>query len=111
MPLAATVSCRRSMREGSAGPRARSSPGAIAARRGIGDAWGMTGFWAASALLPEGWARDVLIEADAAGWITAVTPGATPGAARRLPGHVIPGVPNLHSHAFHHFPLSSIQPL
>jgi formimidoylglutamate deiminase len=56
---------------------------------------------AAMALLPEGWAKDVLIEADAAGRITAVAPGAAaPGTARRLPGHVIPGVPNLHSHAF-----------
>jgi formimidoylglutamate deiminase len=57
-------------------------------------------WFAAAALLPEGWARDVLIEADDAGWIAAVTPGAAPGAARRLPGHVIPGVPDLHSHAF-----------
>jgi formimidoylglutamate deiminase len=57
-------------------------------------------FWAAHALLPGGWARDVRIEADAAGWITAATLGAPPGAARRLSGHVVPGVPNLHSHAF-----------
>lgn len=60
----------------------------------------MPSFFAEAALLPKGWARDVLIEADAAGAITAVTPQATAGDALRLPGHVIPGVPNLHSHAF-----------
>lgn len=62
----------------------------------------MTSFLAAAALLPGGWARDVLIEVDARGDIAAVTPGHTgpAGTARRLPGHVIPGVPNLHSHAF-----------
>jgi len=60
----------------------------------------MTQFFAADALLPGGWARDVLIEADAAGAIRAVTASATPGAAERLPGVVLPGVPNLHSHAF-----------
>ncbi|RVT96140.1 formimidoylglutamate deiminase [Rhodovarius crocodyli] len=59
----------------------------------------MTSFFAAEALLPEGWARDVLIEADAAGTITSVTMGAQPGGARRL-GLVVPGLPNLHSHAF-----------
>jgi formimidoylglutamate deiminase len=58
-------------------------------------------FLAAHALLPQGWARDVLIETDMAGWVVAVTPGgAAPGTARRLPGHVVPGMPNLHSHAF-----------
>ncbi len=62
----------------------------------------MTDFLAAHALLPGGWARDVLIEVDAEGAIAAVTPGhAGPAAtARRLSGHVVPGVPNLHSHAF-----------
>ncbi|MDJ0387279.1 formimidoylglutamate deiminase [Roseomonas sp. E05] len=60
----------------------------------------MSLFFAADALLPGGWARDVLIEADAVGAIRTVTPGAAPGAAERLPGVAIPGVPNLHSHAF-----------
>ncbi|MGK7862149.1 formimidoylglutamate deiminase [Falsiroseomonas sp. E2-1-a4] len=58
-------------------------------------------FLATTALLPQGWARDVLIEADAAGFIAAVTPGAAPlGTTRRLAGAVLPGMPNLHSHAF-----------
>ena len=82
----------------------------IARRDGIGHADGTARegspvtnrIIAAAALLPQGWARDVLIEFDAAGAIAAVTPefGEAPGAVRRLPGHVIPGVPNLHSHAF-----------
>ncbi len=59
----------------------------------------MVSFWARQALLPAGWAADVLIEADAAGTITAVRPGAAPGTARRL-GLVVPGMPNLHSHSF-----------
>lgn len=61
----------------------------------------MTAFLAAAALLPQGWARDVLIEADRTGTITAVAAGApAPATARRLRGAVVPGVPNLHSHAF-----------
>src|SRR5690242_3641720 len=60
----------------------------------------MPEFHARSALLPHGWAEDVLIAADATGSIIAVTPGAAPGAADRLRGAVIPGMPNLHSHAF-----------
>ncbi|WP_426959787.1 formimidoylglutamate deiminase [Muricoccus radiodurans] len=61
----------------------------------------MTRFHAAQALLPGGWARDVAIEADAAGIITSVDPGTvSAGDAERLFGHVVPGVPNIHSHAF-----------
>jgi formimidoylglutamate deiminase len=60
----------------------------------------MPHFHAASALLPQGWARDVLVEADAGGTIVSVTAGSAPGQAQRLLGAVIPGVPNLHSHAF-----------
>ncbi|WP_431302065.1 formimidoylglutamate deiminase [Sediminicoccus sp. BL-A-41-H5] len=60
----------------------------------------MAEFFAAHALLPTGWAADVRIACDAAGRITEVTAGATPGPARRLRGHVIPGIANLHSHAF-----------
>jgi formiminoglutamate deiminase len=45
-------------------------------------------------------ARDVLIEV-AGGRFTAVTPGAPAGAATRLPGLVLPGFANAHSHAFH----------
>lgn len=47
------------------------------------------------ALLPGGWRRNVRVEIDAEGRIAAVTPDAEPG---RLVA--IPGLPNLHSHAF-----------
>jgi len=52
------------------------------------------------ALLPEGWRRDVLIACDDTGRLTRVEPGAPAGAATPLDGVVVPGVPNLHSHAF-----------
>jgi formimidoylglutamate deiminase len=57
-------------------------------------------FFAPSALLPEGWARDVVFELDDTGAIVRVTPHAQAEGAERLGGPVIPGVPNVHSHAF-----------
>lgn len=56
--------------------------------------------FAEAALLPGGWARDVLFAFDAAGAIESVTPGAAPEGAERAAGPVIPGLPNLHGHAF-----------
>lgn len=54
----------------------------------------------AAALLPDGWARDVVIDVDEAGFITAVTAD-TPGAdGELLAGPVVPAMPNVHSHAF-----------
>ncbi len=56
---------------------------------------------ARDALLPEGWARDVQIEVDHAGFITSVSANAPQAAdAERLDGFVIPGIANVHSHAF-----------
>jgi formimidoylglutamate deiminase len=52
------------------------------------------------ARLAEGWRRDVLIEVDKGGRIAHVTPGAIDAPARRIAGACVPGVPNLHSHAF-----------
>ncbi len=49
----------------------------------------------AHALLPDGWADDVVVEVED-GTIRAVAPGAAAGAA----GIALPGVPNVHSHAF-----------
>ena len=60
----------------------------------------MRSWWAAHALLPGGPARDVLLTEDG-GVLTAVTPDAPPGDAHRLPGVVLPGMANTHSHAFH----------
>ncbi len=59
-------------------------------------------FHAATALLSEGWADDVLLEVDGAGFIAAVETGvaALPENVERLAGPAIPGMPNLHSHAF-----------
>jgi formimidoylglutamate deiminase len=59
-----------------------------------------TSYFAESALLPSGWAHQVLFELDAGGGISSVTPNAAAGDAERLRGPVIPGMPNLHSHAF-----------
>ena len=56
--------------------------------------------FAAHALLPEGWAHDVLFQIGADGALSAVSPGSAPGAAPRASGPVVPGMPNLHSHAF-----------
>ncbi|MBC6983448.1 formimidoylglutamate deiminase [Caulobacter sp. 17J80-11] len=56
--------------------------------------------FAPQARLPHGWAENVLIEVDERGLITAVTEGASPDGATRLPGPILPAVPNLHSHAF-----------
>jgi formiminoglutamate deiminase len=57
-------------------------------------------WWAAHALLPGGPARDVTFTVDA-GRFTEVTPGTAPGDADRLPGVVLPGFADVHSHAFH----------
>jgi len=57
-------------------------------------------YFAESALLPSGWARDVLFEVGQDGLIAKATPGAAAGDAERLRGPAIPGMPNLHSHAF-----------
>ncbi|MFC7551834.1 hypothetical protein ACFQU7_05305 [Pseudoroseomonas wenyumeiae] len=46
----------------------------------------MPRFHAAQALLPSGWARDVLVEADDAGTILAASPGSPAADAARLPG-------------------------
>src|SRR5277367_469702 len=59
----------------------------------------MSTFFLPTALLPTGWAHDVRITV-ADGTITGVEARATPDNAMRLPGIALPGMPNLHSHAF-----------
>ncbi len=61
----------------------------------------MTGrsLFAKQALLADGWHRNVLIET-ASGLITRVTSESVSGGAEIASGAVIPGMPNLHSHAF-----------
>jgi formimidoylglutamate deiminase len=55
---------------------------------------------AREALLPGGWAPDVAIEVAPDGTILAVQPGAETDDAEPIDGPVVPGMPNLHSHAF-----------
>ena len=57
----------------------------------------MKKYYARDALLPQGWARDVVIAVDK-GDIVAVTPDSRGG--EKLAGPVVPGMANLHSHAF-----------
>jgi formiminoglutamate deiminase len=57
-------------------------------------------WWAAYALLPSGLGRDVTFDV-AGGRFTAVTSGTLPGDSQVLPGVVLPGFANAHSHAFH----------
>ena len=59
------------------------------------------GLFAPHALLPAGWARDVLLRWDASGALTQVTPNAPPPAGiASASGPLVPGLANLHSHAF-----------
>src|SRR5258708_23911801 len=59
----------------------------------------MPSLFAADALLPSGWARDVLLEWDDAGMLTRVEPGAA-AQGPRAAGAVLAGMTNVHSHAF-----------
>lgn len=57
---------------------------------------------AAHALLPGGWERDVLLDIDGAGRIAALQPAPAAGERgfERVEGFVVPGMANVHSHAF-----------
>lgn len=54
----------------------------------------------AHALLPDGWADDVRIAVDEQGWIGGVERGAAKAGCETHGGIAVPGMPNLHSHAF-----------
>lgn len=56
----------------------------------------MTSIHAHRALLPDGWATDVTIHIDSAGRIARIGPSE----ASEISGLVVPGMPNVHSHAF-----------
>jgi len=56
--------------------------------------------FAEQALLPQGWARDVAFEIGPDGALLSVTPESEAGTAQRLAGPAVPGMANLHSHAF-----------
>jgi formimidoylglutamate deiminase len=56
--------------------------------------------FAREAFLPDGWAPDVAFDVAPDGTFVSVSAGAVPGDAEILDGPVLPGLPNLHSHAF-----------
>ena len=58
--------------------------------------------WAARAWLPDGWRDDVLLRIGGDGRWAEVTPGVAqaPAGATLLPGPLLPGLVNAHSHAF-----------
>ncbi|MFO0996661.1 MAG: formimidoylglutamate deiminase [Alphaproteobacteria bacterium] len=55
--------------------------------------------WFQSALLAEGWAEGVRMDVSA-GRIARIEPGTRPEPGDERHGHAVPGLPNLHSHAF-----------
>ncbi|MDQ1537714.1 MAG: hypothetical protein QOE58_2107, partial [Actinomycetota bacterium] len=57
-------------------------------------------WWAQYALLPSGLGRNVTFEVTG-GRFTAVTPDSLQGDSQVLPGVILPGFANVHSHAFH----------
>lgn len=57
-------------------------------------------YFAPAAWLPDGWASNVLLTVGDHGKLSGVVPDQVPGNAERLNGPVIPGMANLHSHAF-----------
>jgi formiminoglutamate deiminase len=59
----------------------------------------MSSLWFSSALLPGGWADRVRLTA-ADGFITGVETGVEPAPGDGRHGPAVPGLPNLHSHAF-----------
>lgn len=60
----------------------------------------MPAYFADRALLPDGWASQVRLEVDPTGTITAVRASASAEGAEYLRGPLLPGMPNVHSHAF-----------
>src|SRR6202008_2643943 len=61
--------------------------------------YAMVSLWLESALLPQGWARDVRLTA-ADGRIERVLAGVAPADEDERHSIGLPGLPNLHSHAF-----------
>src|SRR6266849_1670840 len=59
----------------------------------------MNALFADSVFLPQGWARGVRLEIAPAGDLESCAPG-VPTGAEHVAGTVLPGMPNLHSHAF-----------
>ncbi|WP_296257641.1 MULTISPECIES: formimidoylglutamate deiminase [unclassified Pseudomonas] len=60
----------------------------------------MSVFFAERALLPAGWANNVRFEVSAEGFLTSIQVDADQQGAELIKGTLVPGMPNLHSHAF-----------
>lgn len=60
----------------------------------------MSELFARKILLPTGWADNARLTLDGNGSIKTITTDTIPGAAEQLPGPVVPGMVNGHSHAF-----------
>ncbi|CNE41188.1 formimidoylglutamate deiminase [Yersinia nurmii] len=60
----------------------------------------MPAYFAKRAFLPDGWATDVRLEVDAQGHISQIITGGSDAGCLLLGGPILPGMPNLHSHAF-----------
>jgi formimidoylglutamate deiminase len=60
----------------------------------------MSAFFAERALLPGGWAKNVRLEVGASGVLSSASPDAPSTGAVRLKGPVLPGICDLHCHAF-----------
>ena len=60
----------------------------------------MQSFWFSAALLPDGWAKSVRVAVDGAGLIAAITADTAPQPGDSRHGVLLPGMGNLHSHAF-----------
>jgi len=60
----------------------------------------MPAYFASRALLPSGWAHNVRFDVNTTGYINEVVADASDEGCAPLKGPVIPGMPNLHSHAF-----------
>ncbi len=60
----------------------------------------MSAFFAERALLPTGWANNVRLDVSADGVLTRVQADADAHGAELIKGPLVPGMPNLHSHAF-----------
>ncbi len=60
----------------------------------------MPAFFAPRALLAHGWAHNVRLEVSTSGSLESITVDGSDAGAERLRGPLLPGMPNLHSHAF-----------
>ena len=57
-------------------------------------------FFCPQILLSQGWSENQLLEIDDQGRISSICEGRSDEAEQQLNGAVVPGMPNLHSHAF-----------